>query len=124
MVIGSSGLPAPVISCMIAFPIDVTRSDACTCLLSISGLGGCVLTVPSHEPAKVFSLSKDFCASDGCAPDIFSSIWAKASIDTDIRAATNIHRRDFMFYSPQSLSRAFAYPLGWKAITCDPQCYS
>src|SRR5580704_11974557 len=61
MVMGSSGLPAMLISCMSALPIDVTRIEVCIGLPS---------TVPAHDPARVFRLSKDFCASD----------WAKAAV--------------------------------------------
>src|ERR1700693_13614 len=87
MVIGSSGLPSPVISCTIAFPMEVTRSEACVILPSMSACGGTVVTWPSQEPARVFSLSKDFCASD----------WAKAKVHSDIRTTDSIKRRDFMF---------------------------
>src|ERR1039458_5888354 len=88
MVIGSSGLPAPVISCMIALPMEVTRSVACTSLFSISGFRGTLVTRPSQEPARVFSLSKDFCASD----------WAKVRVQSDIRTnRTEGAMRDFMF---------------------------
>src|SRR5271156_3159657 len=118
MVIGSSGLPAPLISCMIALPMDVTRSVAWIVLPSISGCDGKVVTRPSQEPASVFSLSKDTCASDFCASAVgvigalvifasvifasvwFVSLWAKPIVESNIRAAASVKRRDFMVYSP------------------------
>src|SRR5260370_24382161 len=79
MVIGSSGRPAPVISWMSALPMDVTRSETCVSLPSMSACGGTDVTGPSHQPARVFILSKDFCASD-----FFSSVWAKTLGETHI----------------------------------------
>src|SRR5271167_786841 len=90
MVIGSSGLPAPVISCMSALPMEVTRSETCMSLPSISACCGTVVTLPSHEPAKVFILSKDCCASD-CA---------KATVESDNRTTDSIKQWDFIFHSP------------------------
>src|SRR5882672_12068911 len=98
MVIGSSGLPAPVISCMSALPMEVARSETCMSLPSISACGGRVVTWPCQEPARVFSLSKDFCASD-CA---------KATVESDIRTTDSTKRRDFMFHSPQEVHFFFA----------------
>src|SRR5271157_6149968 len=49
MVIGSSGLPSSFISCMSAFPMEVTRNMACACLPSASGVGGLVFSVPSRD---------------------------------------------------------------------------
>src|SRR5271165_6281813 len=69
MVMGSSGLSGMFISCIIAFPMDVTRRLACANLPWTVGSGGSVVTRPSQEPARVFSWSKDFCASDWAAAD-------------------------------------------------------
>src|SRR5258705_711846 len=89
MVMGSSGLPAPVISCMSALPMEVARSETCMSLHSMSGCCGTVVTWPSQEPARVFSLSKDFCASE-CA---------KATTESDSRTTTDsIRLRDFIIY--------------------------
>src|SRR5438477_8023671 len=95
MVIASSALPAPVISCKSALPMEVGRSVTCMSLPSMLASCGKVVTWPSHEPARVFILSNDFCASDFCASD-----WAKATMESDIRTMDNIRRRDFMFDSP------------------------
>src|ERR1700693_5299156 len=86
MVMGSSGLPAPVISCISALPMDVGRSETCMGLPSMSACGGTVVTWPSHEPARVFSLSQDLCASD----------WAKATVESNVRTTGRIRRRVFM----------------------------
>src|SRR5258708_11164280 len=93
MVMGSSGVPAPDISCMSALPMEVARSETCMSLPSISPCGGTGVTWPFHEPARVFSLSKDFCASD----------WAKARVESDIRKKDSLKRLDFMFHSPKKL---------------------
>src|ERR1700674_1064540 len=69
--------------------MEVTRSETCMCLPSISALGGNVVMRPSQEPAKVFSLSKDFCASD-CAKAVAASRTNR----------TESAIRDFMFGSP------------------------
>src|ERR1700677_1106852 len=112
---GSSGLPAPVISCIKALPMEVTRSEAWTSLLSISGFGGTAVTRPSQLPSRVFSLSKDFCASDRGADFILdmSSDCAQASdeseartrIDSTVRSVLVSEIRsdllsDFMVHSP------------------------
>src|ERR1700722_10128956 len=92
MVMGSSGLPGkPVISCSRALPMEVTRSVTCRVLPSSS------LPVPestpSQEPARVFILSKDFCASDFCASGFCGSDCAKATADSDTKARTDSIRR-------------------------------
>src|ERR1051325_5718630 len=87
MVIGSSGLPPPVISCMSAFPMEVARSVTCIDFPSISACGGTVVTWPSQAPARVFSLSKDFCASD----------WAKDIVQSDNRTTDSAKPIDFTF---------------------------
>ena len=76
---GSSGRPAPVISCSSAFPIEVVRSVTCMILPSISGVGGTVVTRPSHEPARVFILSNDF----------WASVWATATVVSPTRTTAN-----------------------------------
>jgi len=68
------GPSTPVISSMSAEPMEVTPSETC---------GGLPSMVPSREPVRVFSLSKDFCASD----------WAKATVERH----QSTRRRDFMF---------------------------
>jgi len=59
-------------------------------LPSISACCGTVVTWPSHVPARVFILSKDFCRSD----------WAKAKLESDIRATDSIRGTDLVFPSP------------------------
>src|SRR6266481_6737230 len=44
-----------------ALPLDVTRMVVCT---------GMPITLPCQVPARVFSFSNAFCASD-CGPDVF-----------------------------------------------------
>src|SRR5271170_4205820 len=75
MVMGSSDLPDMLISCMSALPMEVTRRETCIGLPS---------TLPSHEPARSFKLSKDFCASD----------WAKAAVESP--SNTTASRKRFM----------------------------
>src|ERR1035438_7320446 len=72
--------------------MEVRRSETCMSLPSISACGGRVVTWPSQEPARVFSLSKDFCASDGVAAA--SAAKAVAAIRTN---TTESAMRDFMF---------------------------
>src|ERR1700727_976654 len=87
MVIGSSG-PPPLISCRMAEPMEVTRSETCR---------GAPSMVPSQEPARAFSLSKDFCASD-CAVvdnDFCASDFAEADNDN---ASANPKVRIFLHF--------------------------
>src|SRR5271156_2886695 len=85
MVIGSSSLPASLISCMSVLPMAVTRSETSMGLPS---------SVPCQEPASVFKLSKDFCGSDAANPVLESPI-----------RTTGIRKRwNFMFHSPCSVS--------------------
>src|SRR5258708_33461526 len=98
--VGSSAEPASFISCTSAFPLEVTRSSTCTGLSPQSGWGGVAVTGPCQEPARVFSLSKDFCASD----------WVAAASDANALAAIRTNRtenamRDFISVSPYSLFR-------------------
>src|SRR3954468_6778321 len=72
---------------MRALPMEVTRNETCISLPSISGAFGSVVTFPSHVPARLFNLSKDFCASD-CAT---------AMVESPIRTAHSTKRSDFMF---------------------------
>src|SRR5580704_301417 len=92
MLIGSSGLPSPAISCISVFPMDVTRSETRIVLPS---------NVPSQVPAKVFSFSNDFCAS----------VCAKAMVHSDSRTSDSIKRRDFMVHSPKDFFSLFPGPL-------------
>src|SRR5579864_7105215 len=86
--VGSSTAPASSISCTSALPRDVTRMVTWVgLLLFISGMGGTTLTGPSHLPARVFSSSKDFCASD-CA---------KATVESAITTKQSSQRNDFIF---------------------------
>src|SRR6267154_3395274 len=66
--------------------MEATRSETFASVPSMSACCGTVVTGPSQEPARVFILSKDFCASD----------WAKAvaAIRTNRRESA---MRDFMF---------------------------
>src|SRR5208282_3395808 len=102
--VASNGVPASWNSCTRAFPREVTRSERCIGLPpDISGISGTV-TGPSHSPARLFMVAKDFCASDVtgameafCASDLSMSDWAKATVESDIRTTDSIKRRDFMF---------------------------
>ena len=60
-IVGTSGTGHFVQS---ALPMEVARRVTCIVLPSISAAGGNVLTWPSQDPARVFSWSKDFWASD------------------------------------------------------------
>src|ERR1035438_4200755 len=108
MVIGSSGRSAPVISCTIALPMEVTRREPFTALLSMSGDGGSVVTRPSQVPARVLSLSKDCFASDWFAPERFAperfapdrfasgcfmSDWANVKLESAATTAANSNLR-------------------------------
>src|SRR5712692_434242 len=99
MVTGWSGLPETDSSCTSALPMEVTRSENCANLPSTSAACGKVVTWPTHEPATVFSLSKDFCASD-CTTGFCASDCAKATVESDIRTTDSIKPREFMFHSP------------------------
>src|SRR5689334_19957590 len=74
------------ISCTRAFPREVIRSTTRMGSFSISGAGGSILTLPVQVPASVFSLSKDFCASD--CPN--------AAVDSAITTSQIVERTDFM----------------------------
>src|SRR5260370_14525071 len=100
--VASNGVPASCISCTRTFPREVTRSERCVGLPpDISGISGTV-TGPSHSPARLFTVVKDFCASDGrgATQDFCASDWAKATVATATRTTNSIKRSDFMFYSP------------------------
>src|SRR5215469_14768730 len=77
MVMGSSCRPAILASCISALPMEVVRRVTWIDLPCTSGVSGVVVMVPSQEPARAFSLSKDFCASD----------WANAMAGSNIRTA-------------------------------------
>src|ERR671923_283894 len=94
-----SGLSAPVISCMSALPVEVTRSETYMGLPS---------KVPSQEPVRVFILSKDFCAS----------VCAKVTVESDIKTANNIKRGDFMFNSPLYLGASFGQFAATALVFC------
>src|SRR6267143_1523939 len=100
--VASSGVPASWNSCTRTFPREVTRSEACIGLPpDISGISGTV-TGPSHSPARLFMVAKDFCASGGtgATEDFCRSDCAKATVESDIRTTDSTKRRDFMFHSP------------------------
>src|SRR5437660_11919861 len=68
----------------------------------ISGISGTV-TGPSHSPARLFMVAKDFCASGTRATEDFcASDCAKAMVASNIRTADRTKRRDFIVYSPAS----------------------
>src|ERR1700686_1785453 len=96
--VASSGVPASCISCTRTFPREVTRSEAWIGLPSdICGISGTV-TGPSHSPARLFMVAKDFCASDGAGAteDFCASDCAKTTVVSASRATHGIKRRDFM----------------------------
>src|SRR5712691_3668038 len=85
--VASNGVPASWNSCTSACPREVTRSEACIGLPpDICGISGTV-TAPSHSPARLFMVVKDFCASD-CA---------KARVERHIRTTDSRKRWDVMF---------------------------
>src|SRR5580698_3348945 len=88
--VASNGVPASCISCTSAFPLEVTRSETCILAPDISGASGTV-TTPSHSPARLFKVVKDFCASDG----VVATSAAKAVAATR-RNKREIAMRDFM----------------------------
>src|SRR6266705_146564 len=65
-----------------ALPLDVTRMVACTDM---------PITLPCQEPARVFSFSKAFCASD-CAPAVFGIGIPISCGNTTVAAAMSIIR--------------------------------
>src|SRR5436305_7844220 len=77
--VGSSGVPGSFISCTSALPLEVTRNVTYMGLSSMAAFaeGRSVVTEPFHEPAKVFSLSNVFLASDWAGLEDFGgSDWA------------------------------------------------
>src|SRR6266566_3234364 len=91
MVIGLSGLPGPVASCRIALPLEVTRIVMCV---------ERPIILPSQEPARVFSFSNAFCASD-CGPDVFG-IGISCGNTTAAAATRMIRSVSFRIGSPFS----------------------
>src|SRR5580700_1121003 len=107
--VASSGVPASCISCTRTFPREVTRSEMCIGLPpDISGISG-TLTEPSHSPARVFMVVKDFCAADGtgAAEDVCASCWAKAML-VSAKTKVSAKQRRFMLHSPGTFISAFA----------------
>src|SRR5580658_386769 len=100
--VASNGVPASCISCTRTFPREVTRSERCIALPpDISGISG-TLTGPSHSPARLFMVAKDFCASDstGATEDFCASDWpdcAKATVVRDSKTRDSIKRTGFIF---------------------------
>src|SRR6267143_1375914 len=78
MVIGSSGLPAPVISCMSALPMEVTRSETCVSLPSMSAC--CGTDVP-----QLVQLGSDYvahkCESPGSSINMYKDIFLPELVD-------------------------------------------
>src|SRR5260370_34305350 len=74
----------------------------------ISGISGTV-TEPSHSPARLFMVAKDFCAPDSTgATEAFCALdCAKARVERDIRTRDSTQRRDFMFHSPEEVISSF-----------------
>src|ERR1051326_4279977 len=94
-----SAFGLPIISCLSALPLESTCRS--TCMVSgMSGTGGVVVPWPSHVPARVLSLSKDFCASDfgalGWAGCLWASAWSRAIVESDNTARESIMRSDFI----------------------------
>jgi hypothetical protein len=88
---------------MRTFPREVTRSERCIGLPpDIAGISG-TLTGPSHSPARLFMVVKDFCASDGD--------WDKATVARDNRTTDSIKRWCFIIYSPHFLIWIEAFAL-------------
>src|ERR1700686_2825458 len=107
--VASNGVPASWNSCTRTFPREVTRSEACILPPDISGISGTV-TGPSHSPARLLMVVKDFCASDstGATEDFCASCCAKATVESDIRTTDSTQRRHFIFHSPQEVRPLFA----------------
>src|SRR5205807_1573776 len=94
--VGSSGVPGCFISCTRALPLEVTRNVTYMGLSSMAAFasGRSVVIAPFQVPARVFSLSKDFCASDFGLSD-----WAKTPRENINRVrADSIMRRDFISF--------------------------
>jgi hypothetical protein len=100
---------------MRTFPREVTRSERCIGLPpDIAGISG-TLTGPSHSPARLFIVVKDFCASDstGATEDFCASDgdWDKATVARDNRTTDSIKRWCFIIYSPHFLIWIEAFAL-------------
>src|SRR3984893_10644895 len=96
--VASNGVPASWNSCTRTLPREVTRSERCILAPDISGASGTV-TGPSHSPARLFMVAKDFCASDGAGAteDFCASDCAKTTVVSNIRPTNSIKRWDFMW---------------------------
>src|SRR5437764_15295414 len=105
--VGSSGVPGSFISCTSALPLDVTRNVTYMGLPSKAAFaaGRSVVTEPFQEPARVFSLSNDFCASDWAGlEDFCGSDCAKTPMARNNKKADIVIRSDFIFsFSSNSL---------------------
>src|ERR1051325_9748450 len=77
--------------------MEVARIVTCTDFPWTSD-GGVVVTVPNQEPARVFIVAKDFCASEstGEGEDMCMSDCPKADMQSDIRTAGTVKRPNFM----------------------------
>src|ERR1700686_3541543 len=100
--VASNGVPASWNSWTRTFPRDVTRMERCILPPDICGISGTV-TGPSHSPARLFTVVKDFCASDGTGTteDFCASDCVKAMVESDSKTTDSIKPTDFMFNSPQ-----------------------
>src|SRR5208283_2806926 len=117
--VASSGVPASWSSCTSALPLEVTRMEMWRGLPSdISGISATVAE-PSHSPARDFMVAKAFCASDGagavedmCGSGFCVCDWAKATVESAIKATESIERRECMVEPP------------WESLGESIQCYS
>src|SRR5260370_13841090 len=71
--------------------MEVARSETCVSFPSMVASCGTVVTWPSQEPARVFILSKDFCASDWVVAAAAAKAVAAIRMNT-----TEVAMRDFM----------------------------
>src|SRR4051794_37689558 len=60
-------------------------------------MGGSRVNLAFQVPARVFIVSKDFCASDFGASAFFVSFCAKIIVDSDTTTTSSVNRWDFMF---------------------------
>src|ERR1700678_3436363 len=97
--VGSSAFVQSYISCTSAFPREVVRIWTFTIVPSGIPESFGAATVPCQGPARAFSLSKDFWASDGV--EVASAAKAVAAIR---RNTTEAAMRDFMFNLSFSVS--------------------
>src|SRR5258706_13933771 len=104
---GSSGSLSDVMSCISVWPRETTRNVTFESMPSTWGTVGGFMR-PSHEPSRVFILSKASCASDLGAGVLGASILctsdsANTTVERDIKTeresktGDSIKRTDFIF---------------------------